>query len=462
MAALEDLATYLLGDQTQQAIAAENPYYRLQKAPAQVSQVLNAAALRDPSMSPSDALKWSVGLGLAQGLLGGAGDEYQGILTDRYDSAVTGRGTGKDLSPNLFNSAKRAGTLWNVQSGLEGRNIERQGQEKLKQDFFQALAKAETPQDRDRILRAGKAMGIEASSAFDAAPSGVAQAPVQTTVEDTTDYGPKLPLKSVRQIELATFDENVAKGMKREQAGVSSRERADDIRKRNKALVGDSLKDERDAIANAEDIIRKGEEGILKAGQTGNPLASWYEKSVATLAPILPGDQAEAKEQAAGDKALELTQNLGAAINRLKNSGALSDFESKALFATAMSPNNTPEQNKLILRYYRNGLAVAKEHQSFMNYVMDKYDGNPEMAQQLWEIYKDSNPVLKANEKGEYTLNEKRTPWQKYDFDTAYKAYMGGGSASQAGPSQGGGVPQTKIVNGVTYAKVQGGWQRVK
>jgi len=428
MGALEDLAATLLGDQTQQAIAAENPYYRLRAVPDQTSELLGQVAQKAPGRYKTRDLAIAGGLsGLVSGLLGGQGDSYQQTLTDRLANATGQAAQGmapsaEGLSPSLFSRAQRTGSLWRVQNGLEGRKVKQQGDEKLRQDFFQALSKADTAQERNRILEAGKALGIDAANVFEN-DVNTESAAVSPEVERV---GPRLPLKSFDDIHNETFQRRLQAGEPKIQAATSAERATNDVRARNRALVGDSLKEEKDSISTAEDIIRKGEEGILKAGNTGNSLANFYTNAVATLAPILPGEQTEAKEKSAGDTLLSQTQNLGAMLNRIKGSGALSDMESKALFATAMSPGKNKTQNAAILQQYKNGLALMKEHSSFMSYVMDQYGGSPEKAQQLWEIYKTDHPIIKPNSKGEYVVNTSRMPWQKYDFDSAYQRAMSG------------------------------------
>lgn len=237
-----------------------------------------------------------------------------------------------------------------------------------------------------------------------------------------TDSGPDFGVEDLASLEKRAFQENVASGMPAVQAAASARSTVDELRKRSKTLITSDLAKADESIAQIEDIVRKGEEGIQKAGVTGAPLASAYE-SVASLFPWA----SEAKTQVEGDKLLDLTKNMSVQINRVAGSGALSDFESKALFAAGMSPSNKKEENLAILRNYKNGLAIAKDHQAFMNYYMDKTGGNPEMAQTMWDLYKEANPIIvKDSKTGSNVVNEKRSPWQKFDFKNAYQGYITG------------------------------------
>lgn len=107
---LQDFVSALLSDQMQKNLAAENPYYRLQAAPVAIGQAL-AQNAGDLPGSTKEKLGWALGTGLISGMLGGAGDEYQNVLSDRYQNAIFGGSDGSDLSPNLFNAAKRQRSL---------------------------------------------------------------------------------------------------------------------------------------------------------------------------------------------------------------------------------------------------------------------------------------------------------------------------------------------------------------
>jgi NADH:ubiquinone oxidoreductase subunit len=113
-------------------------------------------------------------------------------------------------------------------------------------------------------------------------------------------------------------------------------------------------------------------------------------------------------------------------INRIEGTGALSNIESQALWATAMSPENPRPRNEVILQGYKNGLEIMKEHQAFMNYFIDKTGGNPDLAQTMWNLYKKENPIVVKDKTGSFVINKSRNPWQKFDFGTAYKNFISG------------------------------------
>jgi len=277
--------------------------------------------------------------------------------------------------------------------------------------------------------------------------------PMPTAMPDTgASLGPDLGVPGLDQVEAQLYRQQIAEGKPATQAAVSARETVSNMRKQAKDIYGKQMGEEANTIAQMEEIIRKGQEGMQTAGNTGSSLASGYEKLVATLAPILPGSQEEAQRQAAGDALLDQTKQLGATMNRIVGSGAMSDFETKALMKTAMGSDKPNATNEAIFKQYQIGLGVVKEHNDFMNYFMEKTGSNPERAQTLWELYKRANPIV--TEDGQ--LNSNRTPWQKFDFTGAYGNFMSGG---QPQAPQGGGqvTPADRAKIEALKAQLRGG-----
>lgn len=254
-----------------------------------------------------------------------------------------------------------------------------------------------------------------------------ATAPIEEMPETLTDYGPKLGVPSVDEITNSVFKRKRAMGVPATQAEVSARDAAEALRKRSRLLIDPVLKDEAEKISGIEKLVSKGEQGLAKAGETGRWGASGYEKLVSAWAPWRTP---EADRQVAGDQDLEDTKNLSVAINKITGTGALSDMESRVLFGSGMGSDKPRAANEELLQNYKTGLAAAKEHNSFLSYFADKTGGNPEQAQQLWELYKKDNPVVVIDKNGDSTINTKRTPWQQFDFPGAYKDYISGTTAS--------------------------------
>lgn len=400
-----------------------NDLYRLASAP------LLSAKFDTSSWSPAEALGVTFGSSFLGGLLNAFGsmreadqlESVAGVLPKLYADPLSvelPEGVDKEAFGRLKMSALR-------ERGLRTER-DTDSRERFFTDIFSknpGIAIATMPEMANKF-------GIKVPERVEGAEGAK-----PATAKALTDLGPDFGVEDLASMERRLTQENIASGMPAVQAATSARASVQDLRARSKSLIGEKLKEQADTIENIEKIIRTGEEGIAKAGVTGFPGSSTYE----FMASFLPW-ASEAKEQVAGDQALKETQNLGAAINRIIGSGALSNMESKALFETAMSPGNTKEANEDILRRYKVGLAIAKEHNAFMTYFLDKTGGNPQLAQTMWEIYKTENPVFVQNDKKESVLNSSRTPWQNYDFVKGYTDYITGNPIIPSGGAAGGGV----------------------
>jgi len=141
MATLAEMAAAILGNDTQTAIRAENPYYTLSNTTKDIAEAPLAMITKNPGVySTSEALRWALGAGLVNGLMQGMGDEYQNTLTDRYSDVLSNSIGGVDvenpgLSGALFGSAKRQGQLFGLQKRIqaeeENRKYEREREGKL-------------------------------------------------------------------------------------------------------------------------------------------------------------------------------------------------------------------------------------------------------------------------------------------------------------------------------------------
>jgi hypothetical protein len=476
MAEIDDLIASLAFGQAQKQLVAEaDPY----SGGASVADAIsNLAVTAGPQYKTRDKIILGALSGLTGGLFSGASQDYQNRAQDAYTNSVMGLSAGNDvakpsvLSDALFSGAKQQSNLFKLRQALTANDMaqklgqetklaEMKGEQDLKAEVAKELIKnprkmqqlapvietlfgAKGKMAPAQVLAAPteteivsgvdadqSGMGLALNQAGAAAP--VVASPPPAAPQDITDMGPELGVKSLSEVEKQAYEENLNADMPPIQAATSARQMVEDLRKRSRTLVTNDLAKADESIAQVEDIIRKGEEGIEKAGVTGLPLASTFEKA----ASFLPWAK-EAKTQVEGDKLLDLTKNMSVQINRVAGTGALSDFESRALFAAGMSPDNTPEANKVILQGYKNGLEIAKDHQAFMNYFIDKTGGNPEQAQTMWNLYREANPaVIKDPKTGSNVVNTNRTRWQKFNYKDAYQQFITGGSpATDAAKAQ--------------------------
>lgn len=352
--------------------------------------------------------------GFSDNLTRGYADTQSGLASDYLLGGRSIHERPDGLSRSIYDRLQGARSIYALEreQAVQDANLD------TRKSLLAAFASADTPQKQQRVLQMAKAFGVTGLDSL-ASPAEPIATPARPLL---ADVGPDLGVPSLADREKAAFAENLNAGMPATQAATSARAASEDLRKRTRDIFNPTLEKLATSISQTEDIVRKGEEGIAKAGKTGSAIASTYEKALSFFPDLFP----EAAQQAEGDKLLELTRNLGASLNRIAGSGALSDFESKALFGTAMSPTNTEPQNQAVLRSYQNGLEIMKEHQGFLNYFMDKTGGSPEQAQTYWELYKQQNPILVKQQDGTVTPNPERLPWQKFDFVGAYKGYLSG------------------------------------
>lgn len=129
MGALDDLAAALYGQQVQKAIAADNNYTQLAQVPDAISGLITNAAVQTPGKyDTKDIILGALLSGTTSGLLSGAGENYQNVLTKRYqDSAISAaqgnEPTNEGLSPSLFKAAKDTGSMFRAKQAAETRDL---------------------------------------------------------------------------------------------------------------------------------------------------------------------------------------------------------------------------------------------------------------------------------------------------------------------------------------------------
>lgn len=162
MASLEELAAALLGEQSQAAIRAENPYYRVGSAADQIAGLPLQAIAQNPGQykTKDAAILAGVG-GLISGLLGAAGDRYQTKLQGRYENAVMDAMRGQTenaqgIPVGLFNRAQQSGRLFGLQRDLQ------------RADALQEYQLARQGKLEDKLLDLGLVPGAEGLVQVDA------------------------------------------------------------------------------------------------------------------------------------------------------------------------------------------------------------------------------------------------------------------------------------------------------
>ncbi len=175
------------------------------------------------------------------------------------------------------------------------------------------------------------------------------------------------------------------------------------------------LETKRESIRNLDEIITSAEEGIAKAGQTGG-LVPGVRRLGDTALSIIPGLGDAADQRLVGDALLDTVAQKGVGLNRIAGTGAMSDFESKALFSSFIGKDKTPEQNSKILEKLKQTRETQNEYLSFKRNWIDTY-GTDQGSDTAWEGYKKINPIVVKKDNGEFDFNSQRKPWQKYDLN---------------------------------------------
>ena len=113
-----------MGGGNQETIAEYNPYLQFAAAPQAMAQTIQANIGKsvDSNELWKNAFAASIG-GLASGALQGLGQDYQGTLTDRYNSALQNTLEGKpvdssNLPLGLFGDIQRKAKLFQLQSNM--------------------------------------------------------------------------------------------------------------------------------------------------------------------------------------------------------------------------------------------------------------------------------------------------------------------------------------------------------
>lgn len=206
----------------------------------------------------------------------------------------------------------------------------------------------------------------------------------------------------------AYFQSNRLAGMPATQAASAAKEQLKgEISSNNKSF--DDAKELRTYGQNLLQVANTARAGLQEAGQTGSGVASWYEKLVSTLAPVLPGSQEEAKRQAAGDTLLDSIAPDIIKMARPVGGGATSDFEARAYLGSGPSSSNTPEANAILIQRLENLGKLNIEKADFLEAYRDANSGSTIGAEKKWSDYLQKFPTFVNGE-----INTSRPSWQEY------------------------------------------------
>ncbi len=297
MSEIDDLIASLAFGQAQKQLVAEaDPY----SGGASVADAIsNLAVSAGPQYKTRDKIILGALSGFTGGLFTGASQDYQNRAQDAYTNSVMGLSAGKDvtkpsvLSDSLFSGAKQQSNLFKLRQALTANDMagklaqetklaEMKGEQDLKAEVAKELIK--NPRRAQQLAPVIQSLfGAKGAAPVEAIVAPTEAEIVAPTEPDVTDMGPELGVKSLSEVEKQAYEENLNADMPPIQAATSARQTVEDLRKRSRTLITNDLAKADESIAQVEDIIRKGEEGIEKAGVTGLPGASLYEKAASFL-----------------------------------------------------------------------------------------------------------------------------------------------------------------------------------
>lgn len=416
MGALEDLALAISGQDVQQQVAAENPYYRFQGIPDAVGGIAQRAAGSGKYGIGETALVGGLS-GLLSGVLGGAGDRYQNTLTDRYRGAIFSSLAGNDSKPeglpdSLFNIAKNRASLFAAQRALQ--NADQDAAYGRERDLALTKAIIQNPDAADSILGAvARAEGRSPPSPLKAETPSIDE--IQP--EDRFGIGETLQEKKQRLIK-----EGRRMGMTGNAAMeyASSLTKVDDIANKE---AQKKIDEARAKAAQLAELANTAEAGVAGAGVTGG--AGWGVRNALSkvYATVSPEEEKQRTAQGVLDSiAPELVK-----MNR--SPGAVTDYETKLYLGSGPSSQNTPEVNAVLVDKIKNIAALEEERANFIEDFVTRY-GSAREAEKYWNQYKKANPIfIKDPETGEYVINQNRTPIQEFDFAQAASGVKRKGSS---------------------------------
>jgi len=440
---LQELAARLVSQQSQNEIAAENPYFQLQTTPEVLTQYMQEAAIKTPGRYKNrDLALYGLGSGLLSGILSSIGENYQNKLTDRFQRetgeamlGVNSPDTGY-LPPNLFRSARNAGGIFTLQEQYKAAqdraaaqsNLNQalaledaRSQSALKQKLLEELVK--NPRKAAAIMPLLQQLG-GANNAAGAIPGseGNVLPQEERLSEPDVQQGPVLnefgiePLveKQKRLTRELMQDPEVSAN----QAAIGARGLIEDEKKSNAAGFK-KLEDIRAKAAQQIDLADTVDQVLgegLKPGRGARFGQALAESSIDLgLGDLLGFDN----QRAALGQMLESKKGVVMGMNRVVGSGSQSDMEAKAYLMGGPGLDKDTATNQEMARRLRQIGERNRDYADFVQMVQDS-GGSVSQADKLWSKYERANPLW-IKKGGRLVPNAKITPYSQFDFSGAGK-----------------------------------------
>lgn len=451
MGVLEDLAATLAGQGVQKEIAAENPYYNIQKATNPLSEIPLQLATQAPGrFSTGQLAGTSLVTGLLSGLLGGAGDRYQSTLTNRYNSTLGNLLAGRPaedsgLPSGLFRQASDTANLFKVRQALseaeDARSLANELNKttqvealKSKNDLKKELAKQaiENPRKFSKALPTLQALLGDGTAPIggDAVDSNIVETPEtaalpQVATPVPNGLTPQEPISTLNQYGFESL-ENRRKAKINEylDLGLGDKEAAsaakDDLTAETKADAAsykkiDDVRNKASDFINMADTVDSVISGGLKTG-TGATLGQALAKFSDTGLDLGILDQfgLDGTRATQGDVLNSIKAKVVGSA-KVPNSGSTSDFDAKTYIQSGPSLDKTTEANLEIARRMRQVGERGRDYADFVD-IIQTQGGTIKQADQLWSKYERANPLWIKDEKGILIPNQNIVPYSQFDF----------------------------------------------
>ena len=474
MGVLEDLAASLVTNEAQKAIAGDNTYYNLKAVPDQLGGLVQNLATQAPGrFSTGDLTAGSLVTGLLSGLLGGAGDNYQTTLTDRYSNivknAIGGTPSVDDggLSSGLFKQANQSGQLFRAQRTLKQLDAQEALTNELakanllegvksKNDLKKELAKQAIENPRRfakalptlQTLLGGDSVGIggkpEDSNIVEAPTKAlpkieVGSTPIASNINGNIDFSggesvaPQELIKLFNAKNSASAEdvtpsalnqygfeslENRRKAKINEylDLGLGDKEASDSA----KSDLNAELEADKKSYGKVQEARTKATDLLSMADTVDQVLSSGLETG--TGAGLIQGASQigdffgvpGANERATQGNLLNSVKAKIIGMARVPGSGSTSDFEAKAYLQAGPSLDKTTEANLEIARRMRQVAERGRDYADFVDLIQGE-GGTIKQADQLWSKYERSNPLW-IKENGKLVPNQNIVPYSQFDF----------------------------------------------
>jgi hypothetical protein len=188
-------------------------------------------------------------------------------------------------------------------------------------------------------------------------------------------------------------------------------------------------------MAKAEDrasgltILAETAQEALDTADDFGPISGRISKAYATVGSLVSDTQ---EKELTAYQILETIKPDIVKLYRAKGSGALSDFESKALMGAGPQNTYTREANQFIINKLKAMAQLEEQYQSYLHWYRNTY-GSVRGARTHWTKYKKDSGLLKPTKddaSGATLLINPNAP----TWETWASGYFGGGGSTAASP----------------------------